>query len=96
MPHIVLNEEQLRVIFQSGEVVEVRDPEGNVLAHIHPRLSQAEIDEIKRRLASNQRRFTSQQVRAHFQALEEAINRDGLDEAQAMALLKRLQAGEKG
>jgi hypothetical protein len=95
MPHIVLSEEQLQVVFRSREAVEVRDSDGNVLAHIQPQVSQADIEEIKRRLASDQPRFTSQQVRAHFQALEEAINRDGLDEVQAMALLKRLQAGKK-
>jgi hypothetical protein len=96
MPHIILNEEQLKVVSSSEEAVEIRDPKGNVLAHIPPRLTQAEFEEIKRRLASNQRRFSSQQVKEHFQALEEAVTRDGMNEAQAMALLKRLQATENG
>jgi hypothetical protein len=61
---------------------------------VEPELTPEELELIKRRLASNQPRFTSQQVAAHFRALEEAINRDGLNKTEALALLKRLQAAD--
>jgi hypothetical protein len=91
MPHIVLSEEQTDVVTRSTEPVEVRDSEGRVLACIPAAGHGDEIAEAKRRLASDQPRYTSQQVQSHLQALADAVEREGLDDNEARALLERLQ-----
>jgi hypothetical protein len=96
MTYIVLNEEQSQVIARALETVEVRDPKGQVLARIEPPFTPEDVAEAKRRLASDQPRFSSQQVKAHLQALEEAATRDGLDESQLRSLLERLQNEARG
>jgi chorismate mutase len=50
-----------------------------------------EIAEIKRRSAQYKRRFTSEQVAAHFRVLQEAVERDQLTPDQVVQLLRRLQ-----
>jgi hypothetical protein len=78
-------------VTRSTELVEVRDSEGRVLARIPAAGHGDEIAEAKRRLASDQPRYTSQQVQSHLQALTDAVEREGLDDNEARALLERLQ-----
>jgi len=85
MSHITLTEEQSQVIEQAQGPVEVRNHRGHIIAQIEPYDEAALIAEAKRRLASDQPRYPAAQV-------AEAIERDGLNREQAMALLKQMQA----
>jgi hypothetical protein len=91
MNHITLTEEQAQVIVQAHEPVELRDPSGSVLTRVSPLVTTEEIAEIKRRSAQYKRRFTSEQVAAHFRVLQEAVERDQLTPDQVVQLLRRLQ-----
>lgn len=91
MSQIVLSAEQLQIVAEALGPVEIRDPRGNLLARIESPNQAAAIEEAKCRLASDQPRFSGDQVRAHLGSLAIAVERDGLDEAQSLRLLERLQ-----
>ena len=96
MPHIVLNEEQERVVTGSTERVEVHDSKGRVLAFLQPldpALAEI-IVECKRRLSSSSPRIPAEQVRAHMRKLEEIRQREGMDRDKMFDLLRRMRAGE--
>jgi hypothetical protein len=93
MPQITLTEEQARIVAGATEPVEVCDPVGNPLATIQPTITAADIAEAKRRLASKGPRYSSQQVQAHLQALEQEWERTGgFDRPYMLAFLERLRA----
>ena len=71
MAHIVLNEDQTRIVASAGQPVEVRDPKGNVLGVIAPIWTEEDLAEAKRILASDQPWHTTEQVLAHLRSLEE-------------------------
>ena len=54
MPHIVLNEEQAKVVTSALQPVQVRDAKGNVLGTIPPIWTEEDIAEAKRILQSLQ------------------------------------------
>jgi hypothetical protein len=91
MPHIVLTEEQARVLASSTET------QGrilNFLKPLDPALA-ATILECKRRLASSEPRIPSEQVQAHLRKLEEIRQREGMDRDKMLDLLRRMRAGEE-
>jgi hypothetical protein len=97
MPHIVLSEEQARVVGAAGESVEVHDPQGRLVAFLEP-LDPALAEVIRRsrrRLASSVPRIPSEQVQAHLRKLEEIRQREGLDRDKMLDLLRRMRAGEE-
>ena len=68
MRELVLDDEQATVVCGSTEEVLVRDRRGMLLGHLRPALAPADaahIEEAKRRLASNQPRYTTAQVIGH-------------------------------
>jgi len=67
---IVLNDEQAKVVAKALEPIEVRDGKGNVLGSISPVWTEEDIKEAKRRLASDQPRYTTSQVLDHLKSLE--------------------------
>ncbi len=91
MSHIVLNHEQVKILFESQEPVEVRDPSGTILGKIDRNSEQLIVQEAKRRLASNQPRFSSQEVQTHLQALEEATRNENLNPDQLRLLMEQFQ-----
>jgi hypothetical protein len=96
MPHIVLTEEQARVLADASGPVEVRDAEGRTLACFTP-LTAEEMEVIARlqkRPRSTERGVPSAEVQAHLRKLEEIDQREGLDAARAKDLLRRMRAGE--
>ncbi len=97
MPHIVLTEDQARVVASATESVEVLDPQGRILNFLTPisRLMAETIRECKRRMASSEPRIPVEQVRAHLSKLEEIRQREGLDRDKMLELLRRLRAGEE-
>src|SRR5262245_15560662 len=96
MPHIVLTEDQVRVIAKATESVEVRDAQGRIHAFLQPLDPEeaAIIAEAKRRSRQSGPRIPSAQVHAHMQKLEEIAQREPLDEAKVRDLLRRMRAGE--
>jgi hypothetical protein len=73
MAHIVLTEEQMRQLNQSPERIEVRDPRNNLIGYLQLQISDftpEEIEEARRRLASDQPRYTTAQVLAYLRSLE--------------------------
>ncbi len=96
MTPIVLTDEQARAVERAKGPIPVCDTKGNVLGHVEPLgFSPEEIAELKRRAASPEPRYTSEQVQAHFRALEEEWERTGgFGETYMHAFLDRLRAGE--
>jgi hypothetical protein len=69
MMQITLDSEQVKVVVQTRGEVQVCDPAGNVLGVMTPAadwLEQQDIVESKRRLASNQPRYTTEEVLEHL------------------------------
>jgi hypothetical protein len=71
MPYIVLNDDQTKVVFSSMQPVQIRDQKGNVLGCISPIWTEGDIADAKGRLSSNEPRFTTEQVLAYLQSLEQ-------------------------
>jgi hypothetical protein len=96
MQHIVLTAEQARIVLQSREPLEVRDEQGRTVAHL-TLLAPADIEAIeqsKRSRAAGGPRVPSEHVQAHLRQLAEIRQREGMDEAKMLDLLRRLRAGE--
>jgi hypothetical protein len=70
MPEIVLTAEQARVVAGSLVPVMVRDGNGNTLGRIEPIWTAEDIADAKRRLASDEPRYTTAQVLEHLRSLE--------------------------
>lgn len=71
MAHIVLSEEQARVVMSALGPVEVRDPRGRVLGTLPPAWAEEEVAQAKRVLATNQRWHSTQDVLTHLRSLEQ-------------------------
>jgi hypothetical protein len=72
MSQVILNDEQVKAVVSATGMVEVCDPKGRVLGVISPRLSAKELEcaaKAKRALASDQPRYTTDQVLAHLDKL---------------------------
>ena len=97
MNHIILTPEQARIVRESEGAVEARDEQGRTVAHLTP-LSPLDVDALERYRRSRGRPQPSipgEQVQAHFRRLEETRQREGMDEAKALDILRRLRAGEE-
>lgn len=95
MSHIVLSEEQLRVFTAATGPVELRDPRGNVLTSVPPPpTSEEEIAEARRRLASDQPRWSAGQVEGLLTRLNELRRQGDVDEVRLRDLLAQFRAGE--
>jgi len=70
MPHIVLNEEQAKVVATALQPVQVQDAKGNHLGTIPPIWTEEDIAEAKRALESKGPWYTTEQVLAHLRSLE--------------------------
>jgi hypothetical protein len=95
MPHIVLTEEQARVIEQTTLPVEVRDQRGRVLVQIPAASEEQIIERIGRNRDPNAPRYSSAEVLSRLQKLQEISEREELDEAKVKDLLRRMRAGEE-
>ncbi|MBI1902371.1 MAG: hypothetical protein HYS13_14820 [Planctomycetia bacterium] len=64
MHELVVNDAQAQLLTEPGAHVPVRDQRGNYLGYIlvAPKLTEEEIAEFKRRAASNEPRFTTQEA----------------------------------
>ena len=71
MPHIVIDDEQARIISESAESIEIRDRSGKHLGYVAHGFVVEDILIAKQRLASDERRYTTQQVLDHIRSLEQ-------------------------
>ena len=70
MPHIVVNDEQAKIIAQSAERIEIRDKQGKHLGYVTHGFTEEDIAIAKQRIASTEPRYTTQQVLEHLRSLE--------------------------
>ena len=71
MAHIVLNDEQARIISESAESIEIRDRNGKHLGYVAHRFTDEDIAIAKERMASDEPRYTTQEVVDHIQSLHQ-------------------------
>jgi hypothetical protein len=100
MTILTLNQEQTKLVKSAVGPVEVRDAEGRVVTRIEPPAREAETDYVipneaeliaaaLRARGTKQPKYTSEQVRAHLRALDDAAAR-GASEDELRSLSERL------
>lgn len=72
MQHIVVNDEQARIIRQSSGSVEIRDASGSHLGYVAHGFTDEDIALARQRLASSEPRYTTEQVLDHLRSLDES------------------------
>ena len=72
MSQVILTQEQADLIVRAHDAVQLRDPQGNLLGTIKrdADFTDEDLEKAKQALASNQPRYTTQQVLEHLQSLE--------------------------
>lgn len=70
MTHIVVDDEQAKLLAQACGTVEIRDSHGKQLGYVAPVFTDEDIAIAKRRLASDEPRRTTQQVLERLRSLE--------------------------
>jgi hypothetical protein len=96
MPHIVLTDEQARVIDDANDFIEIRRQDGRVLARIPPDWTPAQIADAKRRAAAPGPRYTGDQIQSMFGALEAEWERTGgFDREYAREFIRRMDSGRE-
>jgi hypothetical protein len=70
MPHIVIDEQQAKLISEATGDVEIRDTEGRHLGYVAHGFTDEDIAIAKQRLASDHSRYTTREVLDHVQSLE--------------------------
>jgi hypothetical protein len=68
MLEITLTEEQAKMVASAMQLVQVRDPLGNVIGTLTPVWTKADIDEAKRILASDESWSTTEQMLARLRS----------------------------
>ena len=71
MAHIVVNDEQARIISEATEGIEIRDSEGKHLGYVAHGFTDKDVAIGKQRLESDERRYTTKQVMDHLKSLED-------------------------
>ena len=71
MTHIVVDDEQARIISGSGESIEIRDRNGKHLGYVAHGFTDEDIALAKERMASDEPRYTTQEVLSHIESLEQ-------------------------
>jgi hypothetical protein len=62
MRDIVVSDELLRAIAESGGEIRFVNAQGEVIGRFEPELTAAELEEVRRRLTSSEARYTTDQV----------------------------------
>jgi hypothetical protein len=70
VPHIVVDDRQAKIISEATQSVEIHDQHGNHLGYVAHRFTAEDIAVAKRRLQSDEPRFTTQEVLNHLRSLE--------------------------
>jgi hypothetical protein len=70
MNHIIVDDQQARIISEATGSVEIRDPQGRHLGYVAHGFTDEDIAIAKQRLASDEPRYTTQEVLDHLGSLE--------------------------
>ena len=68
MRDIVVSDDLMRAIAESGGEIRFVNAEGQVIGRFEPELTPAELEEIRRRLSSSQPRYTTDQMLARLRS----------------------------
>ena len=71
MLQITVDDEQARIISESTDSIEIRDREGRHLGFVAHGFTDEDIAIAKHRMASNESRYTTQQMLDHLGSLEQ-------------------------
>jgi len=71
MPHIVVDDEQAKIIFESAESIEIRDRRGKHLGYVAHGFTDEDIAVARERMASDEPRLTTGQVLDHLRSQEQ-------------------------
>jgi hypothetical protein len=94
---VVRNQEQADILAYALGPVNVRDPRGNVVGRIEPKLTPELIAEPRRRAKSPGPRYSGAQVQDRLRALQEEWDRlGGFDEIYKREFLARLNVSDPG
>ena len=69
MLHIVVDDDQARLISETGDSIEIRDRKGRHLGYVAHGFTEEDISTAKRRMESDEPRYKTQQVLDHLQSL---------------------------
>ena len=72
MTHIVIDDEQARLITGSSDRIEIRDRNGNCLGYVLPEFSEADIALAKARRDSDQPRRSTAEVLEYLRSLSDS------------------------
>ena len=70
MHHIVVDDQQAKLIAEATESVEIRDPRGKHPGYVAHGFTDEDVSIAKERLTSEMPRYTTQQVLDHLKSLE--------------------------
>ena len=70
MSPIVLNDDQAKQVASLLKPIDVCDSQGNILGTFTPFWTEADIEDALRRVASDEPRYSFQQVMEHLRSLE--------------------------
>ncbi len=71
MHHIVVDEKQAKVISEATDSIEIRDPQGRCLGYVAHGFTEEDFSVARQRLASDEPRYTTQQVLDHLRSLRQ-------------------------
>lgn len=71
MTHIVVDDELAKTILKAMETLEVRDRSGQRLGYVTPNFTAEEVATARKRLQSDETRYSTQEVLDHLQSLDE-------------------------
>ena len=71
VPHIIVDDEQARIISKATEKVEIRDGNGNRLGFVAHGFTDEDIAIAKQRRTSTEPRYTTHEVLEHLRSLDE-------------------------
>ena len=69
MRHIIVNDEQAKIVAQSGEGIEIRDSGGNHLGYVAHGFDEDDIAIATRRQSSDEPRVPTEEVLKHLESL---------------------------
>lgn len=95
MPEIQLTSEQWQVVSASNGPVKVSAPSGQNLGEIGPPLSDEEIAEFRRRVATPGPTYTLAQTFRHLELLDEALKQEpGYTKERMIEILEQIRTRE--
>jgi hypothetical protein len=71
VPYIVVDDQQAQVIAQTSDSLEIRDQQGRCLGYVAHGFTPEDIALAKKSLASDEPRFTTQEVLNHLRSLDQ-------------------------